>query len=219
MIECVTLENCHKFSGNPLYSQHRLRYESIIRRQNWDVPYIRDMEYDVYDNPVAYYLVKRDHSGRAVGVSRLYPTIRPYMLEEHFSHLITKTDVPKDNQIWETTRFCVDSTLEASERKRILHELVVAHLEFCLRKNIKNIVAVTYPVFWKNIFINSGWDVEWLGDVHKSDEGFKIIAGRLRVSEEVLSHVRHVTGIDAPILNFGDIDDAFESNQTQKKAM
>ncbi|MGH1376251.1 MAG: acyl-homoserine-lactone synthase [Alphaproteobacteria bacterium] len=216
MIECVTLENSHKFSGNPLYSQHRLRYESIIKRQNWDVPYVRHMEYDSYDNPVAYYLVKRNVTGQAIGVSRLYPTTRPYMLEEHFPYLITKTDIPKDIETWETTRFCVDSTLDTAERKRVLHELVVSHLEFALKMNIKNIIAVTYPVFWKNIFISSGWNVEWLGDVHKSDEGFKIIAGRLAVSEEVLTHVRHITGIDQPILNFGEVGEVFENKQQQK---
>jgi len=204
MIECVTLENNHNFSGNSLCSQHKLRYESITKRQNWDVPSVKNMEYDVYDNPVAHYLVKRDAVGRSLGVSRLYPTDRPYMLEEHFSHLVTKRPIPKDKDVWETTRFCIDSKLPAPERKKILHELVVAHLEFALSKNIKSIVAVTYPVFWKNIFINSGWNAEWLGDVHKSDEGYKIIAGNLKVSEQVLTNVRRVTGIDKPILNFGE---------------
>lgn len=213
MIECVTLENNHNFSGNPLCSQHRLRYESITKRQNWDVPSVRSMEYDSYDNPVAHYLVRRDPTGKAVGVSRLYPTDRLYMLEEHFSHLVTKKPLPKDENIWETTRFCVDATLSPEERKKILHELVVSHLEFALSRGIKNIVAVTYPVFWKNIFINSGWNVEWLGDVHKSEEGFKIVAGNLTISEDILAHVRHVTGIDTPILDFGDTT----TNYNQRK--
>ncbi len=205
MIECVTIENCHNFSGNPLSAQHKLRYESIIKRYNWDVPYVRDMEYDSYDNPVANYLVKRDYSGNAIGVSRLYPTTYPYMIEEHFPHLITKTSIPKDYKTWETTRFCVDSKLPAEQRKKILHELVVGHLEFALEMQIENIIAMTYPVFWKNIFINSGWNVEWLGDVHKSDEGFKIVAGKLKVSKQILKHVRKVTGIKTPVLNFGEI--------------
>lgn len=201
MIECVNIENSHLYSGNPLCAQHKLRFQSIIERQKWDVPYIKNMEYDCYDNPAAHYLIKRDHKGNAVGVSRLYPTELPYMLEEHFPYLITKQPIPKNTAIWETTRFCVDASMLPEERKKVLHFLVVAHLEFALQKNIEQIVAVTYPVFWRNIFINSGWNVEWLGDVHKSAEGFKMIAGALKVSEKTLSRVREITGIHHEVLN------------------
>jgi len=203
MIECVTLENNHLFAGNPIFAQHRLRYKRIIERQAWDVPHIREMEFDSYDNPAAYYLIKRNAAGDAVGVSRLCSTERPYMLEEHFSHLITKYPIPKDQHVWETTRFCVDDSLTPEERKKILHELVLSHLEFALQRKIKNIVAVTYPAFWRTIFINSGWDVEWLGSVHKSTEGLKIIAGSLHVSEEVLKNVQKTTGIHDSVLSHG----------------
>lgn len=205
MIECVTIENNHLYAGNPICAQHKLRFKSIIERQKWDVPYFKNMEYDCYDNPSAHYLIKRDKKGEALGVSRLYSTERPYMLEEHFPYLMTKKPIPKDKKIWETTRFCVEASLAPDERKSILHQLVVGHLEFALQRNIKNIVAVTYPVFWRNIFINSGWNVEWMGDVHKSAEGFKMIAGSLNVSEKILARVRDVTGIHQEILNFKDV--------------
>ena len=147
MIECVNIENNHLYSGNPLCAQHKLRFQSIIERQKWDVPYIKNMEYDNYDNPAAHYLIKRDLKGNAVGVSRLYPTERPYMLEEHFPYLITKQKIPKSKKTWETTRFCVEASLPPEERKNVLHNLVVAHLEFALQNDIEQIIAVTYPVF------------------------------------------------------------------------
>jgi acyl homoserine lactone synthase len=205
MIECVTLENCHDFSGNPISEQHRLRYASIIQRQNWDVPTIRGMEYDSYDNPAAYYLIKRDNKGKAVGSSRLYPTDRPYMLQECFSHLVTKRDLPKSSFIWEGSRFCVDSTLPPEQRKKIVQEIVVGYLEFALANQIKSIIGVMYPVYWKNIFIKSGWNVEWMGEIHKSNEGHKIIAGDLKVSRDVLQHVRQITGIQKSVLNHGSV--------------
>lgn len=218
MVECVTVENSHYYTGNPLYEQHKLRFQSIIKRQNWDVPYVKNMEYDNYDNPAAYYLIKRNGEGKAVGVSRLCSTEKPYMLEEHFPHLITKAPLPKSKDVWETTRFCVDSSLSPQERKQILHHLVVAHLEFAIANNIKQIVAVTYPVFWKNIFINSGWPAEWLGNVHKSKEGFKMIAGRLKVSKMTLDNVRAVTGIQEPILDFRD-ETSQRTNTTQMEGI
>ncbi len=211
MIQCTTLETNHYFKGNPILAQHRLRYESIIKRQNWDIPTVREMEYDSYDNPAAYYLVKTDTNGKAIGSSRLYPTDRPYMLEEAFSELVTKRPLPKDNLIWEGSRFCIDANLSPAERKRIAQELVVGYLEFALARNIKSIIGVMYPVYWKNLFIKAGWDVRWLGDVHKSSEGHKIIAGELCVNSAVLENVRKITGIKEELL-------IHHSEKTIKKA-
>lgn len=203
MIECVTLENNHLFTGNPLYEQHKLRFSSIIKRQGWKVPVVRGMEYDSYDNPAAYYLVRRNLKGQAVGVSRLCPTDRPYMLREVFPHLVNKIEMPCDPDVWEGSRFCVDDSLPQAERKRIIQEITIAYLEFALTRGIKSIVGVMYPIYWKNICINSGWNVEWIGDVQRSEEGYKIIAGRLHVSQAVLDHVRKVTGIKKSVLNWG----------------
>ena len=202
MIECVTLENSHLFGGNPILEQHKLRYQSIIKRQNWDVPTIRGMEYDAYDNPAAYYLIKRDGTGKAIGSSRLYPTDRPYMLQEAFSHLAYET-LPKAATVWEGSRFCVDASLPPAARRRVMQEIVIGYLEFALANGIEAIVGVMFPVYWKNVFTKAGWEVTWLGDVHKSDEGHKIVAGYLPVSAQVLAKVRETTGIYEPILSFG----------------
>ncbi len=207
MIECITLENVHCFSGNPICEQHRLRYRSIIERQGWDVPVVRGLEYDQYDNPAAYYLVKRNEEGKAVGSSRLYPTDRPYMLQEIFGGLVTNRSIPCDPAVWEGSRFCVDQTLPPDERRKITQELVVAYLEFCMAFDIKAIVGVMYPVYWRNVFIRNGWNVDWMGDLQKSSEGHKIVAGYLRASKEVLEHVRKTTGIEHPVLNLGMQDE------------
>lgn len=203
MLECVSLCTNHYFHGNPLLEQHRLRYDSIIKRQGWDVPTIKDLEYDSYDNPAATYLIKRNNSGQAVGSSRLYPTDRPYMLQQSFSHLVTKIDMPNSLDVWEGSRFCVAKNLSADERKIIIQEIVIGYLEFGLLNNIRSIIGVMFPVYWHNIFVKSGWDVEWIGEVHKSEEGHKIIAGELKISEETIKNVRKITGIKQSVLNFG----------------
>jgi acyl homoserine lactone synthase len=88
--------------------------------------------------------------------------------------------------------------------RQLARELVVGYLEFALHHGIESIIGVMYPVYWKNLFIKAGWDVEWLGDVHRSDEGHKIIAGDLKVSQAVLDHVRATTGIHRPVLDLGN---------------
>jgi acyl homoserine lactone synthase len=162
------------------------------------------MEYDQYDNPAAYYLVWRDRGGKARGSSRLYPTDRPYMLEEIFPHLVSKIQLPKSTEVLEGSRFCVDAGLPPEMRKRIIQELIIGYLEFGLAQGIKSIVGVMYPAYCRNIFIRNGWDVEWLGDTAKSSEGHKIVAGSLTVSKEVLRSVRQTTGIHEAVLNYGE---------------
>jgi acyl homoserine lactone synthase len=125
------------------------------------------------------------------------------MLKEAFPHLVSKKELPQSEKIWEGSRFCVEATLDPDTRKRIVQELVIGYLEFALEKNITSIIGVMYPVYWKNIFIKSGWNVEWLGELHKSEEGYKIIAGELKVSKEVLAHVREITNIHSPVLSYG----------------
>jgi len=162
------------------------------------------MEYDQYDNPASYYLVWRDKDGKARGSSRLYPTDRPYMLQEIFPHLVNKIALPKSPKVWEGSRFCVDASLSPEMRKRIIQEIIVGYLEFSLAQGITNIIGVMYPAYYRNIFIRNGWDVEWIGDASKSEEGHKIIAGSLTVSEAVLQKVRETTGIYKTVLNYGE---------------
>jgi len=204
MIDCVSISTNHLFAGNPIHEQHRLRHECIVERQSWNVPSIRNMEYDQYDNPAATYLVWRDKSGKARGSSRLYPTDRSYMLQEIFPHLVSKTPMPKSYRIWEGSRFCVDSSLPPEMRKRIVQEIILGYLEFGLDQRITRFVGVMYPAYWRNIFIKNGWDVEFLGEPQRSEEGHKIIAGSVRVSSAALSRVREATGIREPVLNYGE---------------
>jgi acyl homoserine lactone synthase len=204
MLDCVSISTSHYFAGNPIFEQHRLRHECIVQRQAWNVPTIRNMEYDQYDNPAAHYLVWRDSAGKARGSSRLYPTDRPYMLEEIFPHLVTRIELPKSYRVWEGSRLCVDAALPPEMRQRIVQEMVIGYLEFGLAHGISKIVGVMYPAYYRNIFIKNGCEVEWLGEAAKSAEGHKIVAGSMTVSKAVLQKVRRTTGIYETVLSYGE---------------
>jgi acyl homoserine lactone synthase len=206
MIEFVTVDNVNRFSGNALAAQHRLRYRSIIQRQEWNVPNYSEMEFDQYDNPAAKYLVYRDETGAARGVSRFYPTTLPYMLEQLFSHFVTDRAVPKSPCVWEGSRFCIDQTLSPAIRKRIAAEIVVGYLETGLRYGLDGIVGLMYPAYWRSLFTGAGWALEYMGETALLDDGNRARAGWLPVSEAVLARVRRTTGIHEPVVNFGDVD-------------
>lgn len=203
MIECVTMESNHQFIGNPVAAQHKLRYRSIIARQNWEVPTIRDMEYDGYDNPATTYLVYRDDAGEALGVCRLYPTDRPYMLEQVFSHLVSDIELPHNTKVWEASRFCVDERAPLELRRKIIQEIVVGYLEYGLDQGIDRYIGIMYPAYWRNIFTKSGWNIDWIGDEKKLESGHAIRAGWVEVSQSNLAKVRSTTGIHNRVISYG----------------
>lgn len=218
MIICVNLETMGAFKGNPILEQHKLRYRSIIDRQKWDVPHYHQLEYDQYDNPAATYLIWRDDMGGAGGVSRLYPTNRPYMLKEVFSFLTKGVELPEAADILEGSRFCVDKNLPAELRQRVCQELIISYLEYGLKHGVKQFVGVMLPIYWRNLFTGLGWDVEFFGESVPLENGQKVRAGGVMVSEEALMRVREKTGIYHPVLVYRDIDDDFIHNFQQKAA-
>ena len=87
MISCISCENVHEF-GTALHSQFRLRYEGFIERQHYDVSVYDGMEFDQYDTPASRYLIYHTEDGKALGVSRLTPTVLSCMLADLWPQLV-----------------------------------------------------------------------------------------------------------------------------------
>jgi len=207
MIGCVTVKTSHLFRGNPIASMFELRFRAVIERQKWDVPTWQSMEYDEFDNPATTYFVWRDEDDSVRGCARLCPTDRPYMLKKAFSFLVTDGTLPEnDMTVWEGSRLCVDKDLPAPLRKRIIHELSVAYMEYAVSNGIRKIIGVMLPVYWRTVYIASGWDPFWYGAVTELPCGERVRAGGLPVSEEMMLKVRRTTGINETILSYGDED-------------
>lgn len=203
MIDCVNIGNYHLFPGNLLASMHRLRHKAVIERQEWDVPTWEGMEYDQFDNPATTYFLWCDDHNEVRGCARLYPTDRPYMLSEVFPFLVTERTFPiHDQNIWEGSRICVDNSLPAHIRKRIIQELDLAYLEFALAHGIKEIIGVMLPAYWRSVYIACGWQPVWYGAVTTLANGDRVRAAGLPVSEAMLASVRKATGIMENILNY-----------------
>ena len=207
MISCITFKTAHLFRGNPIASMFELRFRAVIERQSWDMPSWQKMEYDEFDNPSTTYFVWRDEDDAVRGCARLCPTDRPYMLKKTFSFLATDGPLPEnDMSIWEGSRLCVDKDLPTPLRKRIIFELSVAYAEYAMSNGIRKIIGVMQPVFWRTVYIASGFDPFWYGPVTALDDGERVRAGGLPVSEESMLKVRRTTGIEETILSYGDED-------------
>jgi len=205
MIYCVNHRTWHHFGGL-LAAQYQLRYKLLVDAQYWEVGRFQGMEYDQYDTPAATYLVWADKHGNVRGSVRTVPTDRPYMLKDLWPEIVEKIPLPHSLSTWEATRFCVDSTLPKEQRQRVKHELVCAFLEFGLNNDISQMIGVMPPKLWKSCFIDSGWDIEFLGPEKQAGSDL-IVAGMMPISLAVLKKVREATGVTHPVLLTAPVND------------
>lgn len=194
MVYAVNIRNDHEHGGL-IYKQFELRHQSFIERQSYDVPTFDGMEYDKYDTPATNYLVWVDEIGAVRGVSRKAPTDRAYMIKEIWPAIVTKIPLPDSADVWESSRFAVDKTLDVATRRQIVGDLVSAGLEFGLENNIKGYVGVMPPTIWRSVFERCGWPIEQIGPVVTLDTGERIVAGWMGVREEYLARVKETMKI------------------------
>lgn len=101
-----------------IHEMHRLRYRVFKERLNWDVEVSGDLEIDRFDALSPTYLVHKGQDGRIQGCVRLLPTTGPTMLGETFPALLDGNPLPHDPRIWESSRFCLDTTTHPPKTAR-----------------------------------------------------------------------------------------------------
>jgi acyl homoserine lactone synthase len=203
-----------------LQSMHALRYRAFTMRRGYKTPTWQAMEYDLYDNLSSVYLVWRDQQHVVRGCCRLAPTDRSYMIRDLWPEMITEIDLPHSPFVWEASRLCVDHTLPAELRRDVINQLVCAYQQICLLNGIQYMVGVMAPDVWQRVFCRAGWDIEFIGPEMRLDGGETIVAGKMNVSEAILSHIVTTTGLDAPSLHItnnilGLLDDLAETEMNK----
>lgn len=199
MILCVNYETAHHF-GDVLPAQAKLRYESIVERQQWEIYSFNKCEYDQYDTPATTYFLWRDEDFKVRAVSRINPTDRPYMLKDIWPELVTKYPMPSSPKIWESSRMCIDKYLDPITRKRIASEIVLAHYEFCTLFGIERVLGVMPPFIFKTVWQRSGTSMETMGPIKSLDDGTRIVAAWGECTPEEHASVISATGISKPVM-------------------
>ena len=211
MIDCVTVATAHRFPGNLIAAQHRLRYQEVVAKEGWSNIYVADeMEFDRYDNVATEYFIARDADGDVLGVSRSYPTTIPYMLSDVFPFLASE-GLPSSHKIHEASRLVLDRSLLTKEARRpVVNELIVAYMERGMQRNIDAYVGFMLPRIWDSTFLRVEWEVEWLGPEIALPGTTDIVrAGLMPVNKRMNEKVREATGIRKPVLNIGSETGSF----------
>ncbi len=153
-----------------LRAMYAARKSVFIDLLKWDIPAL-DGKYEIdgYDNEHARYLILLDQDGGHLASTRLLPTTRPHILSELFPALCAGS-IPTGPTIYEITRFCLDRSLRASERRQVRNRLVTAIVEHALAAGIDRYTGVA-DIGWLQQILDFGWDCRKLGQALKLDCG------------------------------------------------
>ena len=128
----------------------------------WDVPVVDGVyEIDQFDDEHAQYLILADRDGGHLGSARLLPTMRPHILDSLYPQLCEDTP-PRAADIFEITRFCLDLSLSARQRRSVRDTLVVALARHAFAKGITGYSAIA-EMGWLQQILAFGWRCRPLG--------------------------------------------------------
>ncbi|MBM9400005.1 hypothetical protein JUN65_00120 [Gluconacetobacter azotocaptans] len=103
------------------------------------------------------------------------------------------------SEVWENTRFAVDSDLPAAVRKQVSVELIVASIEFAVSQRIRSYLIVSPRAILERTLPRAGLRPE----VQKSallPSGHAVSSAYVHVSEDLLHAVRRRMGLEHAIL-------------------
>jgi acyl homoserine lactone synthase len=183
---------------------HRLRGRVFKERLDWDVSVADGLEIDQYDSLKPTYLLVVDRR-EVVGCVRLLPTTGPNMLADTFPVLLDGHAAPRAANIWESSRFCVDTKTVATTAENGLREatflLFAAMIEWGQQHALQAIATVT-DLRMERILRRAGWHLDRLGEPRQIGATMAV-AGLLPVTDDALGAIRAAgkiskLAIDAP---------------------
>ncbi|WP_033923532.1 acyl-homoserine-lactone synthase [Sphingomonas sp. 37zxx] len=151
----------------------------------WDVPVLDGgYEVDQFDDVYATYLVLAEPDGTHLGSARLLPTTRPHILDSFYADLCEDAP-PRDADIFEITRFCLDRRLTAHERRQVRDTLVSALVDHALATGISAYSAIA-EMGWFQQILAFGWRCMPLG-LPRIIDGAMLAALRIEITPETPS--------------------------------
>jgi acyl-homoserine lactone synthase len=155
----TTLKEAGDAALNVMFAARKSVFVDLLR---WNVP-VRDgcHEIDQFDDDHARYLILLGDGGLHLASCRLLPTHRPHILDTLFP-MLCERDLPRGPSIFEITRFCLDRSLRAVERRKVRDQLVTAIVRHALENGISRFTGVA-EMGWFQQILSFGWDCRPLG--------------------------------------------------------
>ena len=204
MIEVLTPEHHANFRWK-LAEMYRLRHRVFRERLGWNVRSRDGLECDEFDEKGPTYILAWSPDGMLVGTWRLLPTTGDYMLATVFAAVLEGTPAPRDDGIWETSRFAVDGAacigLGPHGINKVTSELFSGLVEFCLAHGIREVLQV-YDARIARLLPRIGCSPFWESKRHRIDETIAV-AGRFTTDFDALERIRRAGEIAGTVLTTG----------------
>jgi acyl homoserine lactone synthase len=151
------------FNNEDVNEMYRLRARVFRDRLGWDIPTIAGMEVDGYDALGPHYMLIQEPAGRVRGCWRLMPTEGPNMLRDTFAQLLEGESAPAGRQIWELSRFAIESDNDhAFGFADLTSQAIRAAITFADRMGIQRYVTVTTTPI-ERMLRRTGMEIQRLG--------------------------------------------------------
>lgn len=113
----------------------RYRHKVFVEKLGWQLNCSDLLENDQFDRPDTVYVIAKNENEDIVGIARLLPTTRPYLLGDVFPHLMNGMRPPASADVWELSRFAaVDfNTQQTSVLGQISSPLTIELLQAAIQ--------------------------------------------------------------------------------------
>jgi acyl-homoserine lactone synthase len=200
MVAIVTAANRSHYA-HEIEQMHRDRKRVFVDWLNWNVKVTDGLyEIDQFDNDDAVYLIEAE-KGRHLASIRLLPTTGPHLMSEVFSSLCAQ-GVPRGEDIWEFTRFCISPDVSKEETRRLRDLMRTATVEYAALYGITRYSCVTHLQFLSQI-LAFGWDTEPLGLPQEID-GTAMGAILFKMTPKSLAQSRERYGYRGSVFEIAD---------------
>lgn len=198
MIIVIDGLNQHRFQ-DVLEDMYRLRARVFQGRLGWDVQVEDGMEIDAFDKCHPAHVVSLDADGRVVGCMRLLQTTGPHMLADVFNSILDGEPPLRSSQIWEATRFCVDTERLSRGRDRnsisyVTSEVMLGAFEYARKAGVLDAVAVIDPVMNRVLKRSGNAPIDYLGSAKPMGK-VTAMAALMDCSDERIKSIRDYAGI------------------------
>lgn len=199
MIIVIDGINQHKFT-DVLDDMFKLRARVFGDRLGWDVNIVNGRERDHFDDLHPAHVVSLNDDGDVVGCMRLLQTTGPHMLADVF-HSILDGEAPiRSTQVWEATRFCVDTKKlgrgrGANSVSYVTSEVMIGSFEYAKTAGVLDSIAVIDPVMNRVLQRSGNAPYDYVGTAKPMGK-VVAMAALMDCSDERISGIREYAGID-----------------------
>lgn len=223
MIIVIDGINQHKFK-DVLDEMFKLRARVFGDRLGWEVNIQDGRERDQFDALNPAHVVSIDDEGDVVGCMRLLQTTGPHMLSDVFSSILDGEPPIRSAQVWEATRFCVDTKKLGRGRGKnsvsyVTSEVMVGSFEYAQEAGVLDSVAVIDPVMNRVLQRSGNAPYDYVGSAKPMGK-VVAMAALMDCSDERIQSIREYSGIDYDVfLSDDEARQKFDAGQSAKQAL